>query len=82
MPVRWDLQSEHLYERVNEKVVLGENISQAASSAEAANTGIVALALALSPNMAGRKAEGRGSKLLLPSTIDEKWDLQSLLTRV
>jgi len=47
------LQSEHLYERVKEKLVLGENISQAASfvTAGAADAGIVALALALSPNM-------------------------------
>ena len=47
------LQSEHVYERVKEKLVLGENISQAASfvTAGAADAGIVALALALSPNM-------------------------------
>ena len=47
------LQSEHIYEKVKDKLVLGENISQAASfvTSGAADAGIVALALALSPNM-------------------------------
>ena len=47
------LQSEHVYEKVKDKLVLGENISQAASFvvSGAADVGIVALALALSPNM-------------------------------
>jgi molybdate transport system substrate-binding protein len=55
------MQSEHVYERVKEKLVLGENISQAASfvTSGAADAGILALALALSPNMKdkGRYAE-------------------------
>ena len=47
------MESEHVYERVKEKLVLGENISQAASfvTSRAADAGIVALSLALSPNM-------------------------------
>jgi molybdate transport system substrate-binding protein len=47
------LQSEHIYEKVKDRLVLGENISQAASfvTSGAADAGIVALALALSPNM-------------------------------
>jgi molybdate transport system substrate-binding protein len=55
------MQSEHVYERVKQKLVLGENISQAASfvTSGAADAGILALALALSPNMKdkGRYAE-------------------------
>lgn len=50
------LQSEHIYEKVKDRLVLGENISQAASfvTSGAADAGIVALALALSPNMRGK----------------------------
>jgi molybdate transport system substrate-binding protein len=45
------LRHEGLYERVREKFVLGENISQAAQFAESgsADVGMLALALALSP---------------------------------
>ena len=52
------MQAEHVYEKVKDKLVLGENISQAASflTSGAADAGIVALALALSPNM---KDKGR-----------------------
>jgi molybdate transport system substrate-binding protein len=52
------MQSEHIYEKIKEKLVLGENISQTASfvTSGAADAGIVALALALSPNM---KDQGR-----------------------
>jgi len=52
------MQSEHVYEKVKEKLVLGENISQAASfvTSGAAEAGIIALALALSPNI---KDKGR-----------------------
>jgi molybdate transport system substrate-binding protein len=52
------MQSEHVYEKVKEKLVLGENISQAASflTSGAADAGMIALALALSPNM---KDKGR-----------------------
>jgi molybdate transport system substrate-binding protein len=47
------LQQENVYDRVKDKFVLGENISQAASFvvSGAADVGIVALSLALSPNM-------------------------------
>ncbi|MFZ0321043.1 MAG: molybdate ABC transporter substrate-binding protein [Candidatus Sulfotelmatobacter sp.] len=52
------LQHENLYDRVKDKFVLGENISQTASFvvSGAADVGVVALSLALSPNM---KAKGR-----------------------
>src|SRR5208337_4331427 len=47
------MQQEKIYDRVKDKLVLGENISQAASFviSGAADAGIVALSLALSPNM-------------------------------
>jgi molybdate transport system substrate-binding protein len=55
------MESEHVDEKVKQKLVLGENISQAASfvTSGAADAGIIALALALSPNMKdkGRYAE-------------------------
>jgi molybdate transport system substrate-binding protein len=55
------MQTEKIYERVKDKFVLGENISQAASFvvSGSADAGIVALSLALSPNMKdkGRYAE-------------------------
>jgi molybdate transport system substrate-binding protein len=52
------MQREDVYEKVKDKFVLGENISQTASFvvSGAADVGIVALALALSPNM---KDKGR-----------------------
>jgi molybdate transport system substrate-binding protein len=55
------MQKENIYEQVKDKFVLGENISQAASfvASGSADVGIVALSLALSPNMRdkGRYAE-------------------------
>jgi molybdate transport system substrate-binding protein len=47
------MKSEGVYEAVKDKFVLGENISEAASfvASGSADVGIVALALALSPNM-------------------------------
>jgi molybdate transport system substrate-binding protein len=52
------LQHENIYDKVKDKFVLGENISQTASFvvSGAADVGIVALSLALSPNM---KDKGR-----------------------
>jgi len=52
------LRKENLYDRVSARLVLGEDISQAASflTSGAADAGIVALSLALSPNM---KDKGR-----------------------
>jgi molybdate transport system substrate-binding protein len=49
------LRHEALYERVRQKFVLGENISQAAQFAESgsADVGLLALALALSPTLKG-----------------------------
>ena len=55
------MQKESVYDRVKDKFVLGENISQTASFvvSGSADVGIVALSLALSPNMKdkGRYAE-------------------------
>jgi molybdate transport system substrate-binding protein len=50
------LEKENIYEKAKDKLVLGENISQAASFvvSGAADIGIVALSLALSPNMQGK----------------------------
>jgi molybdate transport system substrate-binding protein len=55
------MKKENIYDRVKDKLVLGENISQTASFvvSGSADVGIVALSLALSPNMKdkGRYAE-------------------------
>jgi molybdate transport system substrate-binding protein len=50
------MQKENIYDKVKDKFVLGENISQTASFvvSGSADTGIVALSLALSPNMKGK----------------------------
>ena len=50
------MQKAGVYEKVKEKFVLGENVSQTASfvMSGAADVGIVALSLALSPNMKGK----------------------------
>ena len=50
------LKKEALYDQVSGKLVLGENISQAASFvlSGSADAGIIALSLALSPNMKGK----------------------------
>jgi molybdate transport system substrate-binding protein len=52
------MQKENIYDKVKNKLVLGENISQTASfvASGSADIGIVALSLVLSPNM---KAKGR-----------------------
>ena len=52
------MQKNNLYDQVKDKLVLGENISQAASfvASGSADVGIAALSLALSPNM---KDKGR-----------------------
>ncbi|HZS95220.1 MAG TPA: molybdate ABC transporter substrate-binding protein [Terriglobales bacterium] len=59
------MQAEGLYDKVKDKLVLGENISQTASFvvSGSADVGIVALSLALSPNM---KDKGRYTEI--PST--------------
>jgi len=60
------MQKANIYEKVKDKFVLGENISQTASFvvSGAADVGIVALSLALSPNMndKGRYAEVPGTE--------------------
>jgi molybdate transport system substrate-binding protein len=56
------MQTEHIYDKVQPKLVLGENISQAASFviSGSADVGIVALSLAMSPTM---KDKGRYSEI-------------------
>jgi molybdate transport system substrate-binding protein len=56
------MKKENVYERIADKLVLGENISQTASFviSGSADVGIVALSLALSPNM---KDKGRYAKI-------------------
>jgi len=56
------LQKEGIYDKVKDKFVLGENISQTASFvvSGAADAGVVALSLALSPNM---KSKGRYAEI-------------------
>jgi molybdate transport system substrate-binding protein len=50
------MRKENIYEQVKEKFVLGEDISQAASfvASGSADAGVVALSLAVSPNMKDR----------------------------
>ena len=50
------MQSEGIYDKLKDKLVIGENISQSASFvvSGAADAGVVALSLALSPNMKGK----------------------------
>lgn len=56
------MQKEGVYDKVKDKLVLGENISQTASfvASGSADIGVVALSLALSPNM---KDKGRYSEI-------------------
>jgi molybdate transport system substrate-binding protein len=56
------LKNENVYDKVSEKFILGENISQTASFvvSGSVDVGIVALSLALSPNM---KDKGRYSEI-------------------
>jgi molybdate transport system substrate-binding protein len=60
------LQHEQLYDRVRSKLVLGENISQAAQFAQSGNAdaGILALSLALAPAL-----RNEGSYLEIPETF-------------
>ena len=59
------LEAAGLYERVRAKLVLGENVSQAAQFVQSGNAqlGILAQSLALSPALAST-----GSSALLPAT--------------
>lgn len=52
------MQSSHVYDSVKDKLILGENVSQAAQFIEsgACDIGIIALSLALSPAMNGKGA--------------------------
>lgn len=52
------MESSHVYDAVKDKLILGENISQAAQFIEsgACDIGIIALSLALSPAMTGKGA--------------------------
>lgn len=50
------MQSEGIYDKIKDKIVTGENISQTASYvvSGAADVGVIALSLALSPNLKGK----------------------------
>ncbi len=58
------LQHENLYEKVEAKLVLGENISQTAQFVQSGNAdvGIIALSLALAPS-----AQGKGKYFVVPA---------------
>lgn len=58
------MQSEGIYDKVKDKMVIGENISQTASFvlSGSADVGVVAMSLALSPNM-----KGKGSYTEIPA---------------
>jgi molybdate transport system substrate-binding protein len=60
------LRHEQLYERVHEKFVFGENISQAAQFAQSggADVGVLALALALAPTL-----KGSGTHVEIPESL-------------
>ena len=59
------LQHEHLYDKVQNKLVFGENISQTAQFVDTGNAdvGIVALSLLLAPTM-----QGKGKYFLIPDS--------------
>ncbi len=69
------LQHAGLYEQLRSKLVYGENISQAAQFAQSGSTqvGILALSLALSPNMKS------GDRWLIPSEIYPALDQAAVL---
>ena len=64
------LESLHLYEKINSKLVLGENISQTAGfiASGAADVGIIALSLALAPTIARSQHK---SHYLIQSNLHE-----------
>lgn len=66
------LQYYHVYEKVKSKLVYGENISQAAQfvTAGAADAGILALSLALSPTMKKKK----GNYYVIPENAHKPLD--------
>jgi molybdate transport system permease protein len=72
------LRAAGVWEEVQPKLVFGENIAQAAQFVETGNAdvGILALSLALSPQLAGR-----GSHWLIPESLHEPLDQGFVLTR-
>ncbi|HET9699378.1 MAG TPA: molybdate ABC transporter substrate-binding protein [Burkholderiales bacterium] len=72
------LESAGLWARVKERLVLGENASQAAqfASAGGAQAGIIPLSLALAPSLAGR-----GSHALIPDTMHRPLRQRMVLIR-
>lgn len=72
------LQSAALWEAIRPRLVLGENVSQAAQFALAGGSqgGIVAYSLVLAPAM-----EGRGNFTLLPETLHQPLRQRMVLTR-
>ena len=75
------LRHERLYERVREKFVLGENISQTAQFAQtgSADVGVIALSLALSPTLksSGRRIRDAGETATSPNKPAARWRLTS-----
>jgi molybdate transport system substrate-binding protein len=72
------LRASGLWERIRPRLVLGENVSQAAQFALAGGSqgGIVAYSLVLAPAM-----QGRGTYTLLPDTLHEPLRQRMVLTR-
>jgi len=71
------IRHEGLYDRVQSKFVLGENISQAAQFAQTGNAqvGIIALSLARSPTMAS------GHYTIIPDSLHEPLEQAFMVTR-
>jgi molybdate transport system substrate-binding protein len=72
------LQRQGVWEAMQPKLVLGENIAHAAQFIEsgAADAGIIALSLALSPNM-----QGKGAWVLIPAAWHEPLEQGFAITR-
>ena len=72
------LRASGLWEGISPRLVLGENVSQAAQFALAGGSqgGIVAYSLVLAPAL-----QGRGAYILLPETLHEPLRQRMVLTR-
>lgn len=72
------LRSKGLYEQIEKKLVLGENIAQTAQFVETGNAqvGIIALALALNP-----KLSKEGGYYLIPDSLHEPLEQGFIVTR-
>jgi len=72
------LRASGLWDQVQQKLVLGENIAQTAQFVQSGNAqaGIIALSLALNPELAGK-----GGYYLIPDTLHEPLQQAFLVTR-